>query len=234
MDGDRGAGRALGEGDALDLHRVVAVGLDGDHVADGLGRAGGVAAAAEGGRVLLAAVEGGWDAGLAGGRGEGDPLGRVLPGGGHLQHLGRVDGGADLPLAGRAADWRVLASSRGSRWRGRRSSCGRPGVGRGDAGGRGDVLVLVAPGAVGQLGRPGPVPGVDAGEAEADQRRRLQVGVQVGPEQPQVGQAQGAEQDRVAGVDVDPVGGVLAGGDGESLDEGAGRVVEPGLGPVTG
>ena len=105
-------------------------------------------------------------------------------------------------------------------------------VGRGDAGGRGDVLVLVAPGAVGQLGRPGPVPGVDAGEAEADQRRRLQVGVQVGPEQAQVGQAQGAEQDRVAGVDVDPVGGVLAGGHGQGLDGGAGRLVEPGLGPV--
>ena len=92
MDGDRGAGRSLGDGDALDLHGVVAVGLDGDHVADLLGRAGRVAAAAERGRVLLAAVERGRHAGLAGCRVEGDPPGRVLPGGGHLQHLGRVDG----------------------------------------------------------------------------------------------------------------------------------------------
>ena len=124
---DGGPGGALGEGDALDLHGVVAVGLDGDDVADGLGGVGRVAPAAEGGRVLLAAVEGDRHAGLAGGRVDGDPLGRVLPGGGHVQDLCGVGAACHLALGGRAADvggcWRPAAGTGG---RERRPSCGRP------------------------------------------------------------------------------------------------------------
>src|SRR5512132_3897289 len=56
VDGHRAAGGAAGEADALDLQGVVAVGLEGDDVADVLGRVGRVAGAAEGGGVLLAAV----------------------------------------------------------------------------------------------------------------------------------------------------------------------------------
>src|SRR4029453_8779544 len=105
VDVDRGAGRALGEGDALDLHGVVAVGLDGDHVADLQGGGGRGAGAPERGRVLLAAVERDRDGLLARGRVQGDPLGGVLPGGGHLQDPGGVaallvDGAADVAGVG--------------------------------------------------------------------------------------------------------------------------------------
>ncbi|HET7517017.1 MAG TPA: hypothetical protein VFN05_04835 [Actinomycetes bacterium] len=60
------------------------------------------------------------------------------------------------------------------------------------------------------------------------------MGVQVGPEQAQVGQAAVGQEDGVAGVDVDPVGGVPGRGRGQGRDRGAGRLVQPGLGPVLG
>jgi hypothetical protein len=56
--------------------------------------------------------------------------------------------------------------------------------------------------------------------------------VQVGPEQAQVGQAEGGQQDRVARVDVDPVGGVPGGGDAQGRDRATRRLGQPGLGPV--